>query len=133
MTRCNPRNTALFRRCLAVVLAAVPAVAAGQDGAALYRDNCSACHDAGIDRAPGRDVLQGMSAERVLTALENGPMISMAARLTGGDRRAIAQFITDKTLSARDLSRTPPQSAMCPVAGASLSRWTDSRAEAGSR
>jgi polyvinyl alcohol dehydrogenase (cytochrome) len=100
--------------CLTVLIAAAAiAPAAAQDGAALYRDNCAACHDVGFERAPGRDVLQTMSAERVLTALETGAMISMAARLTGADRRAIAQYITGKSLSARDLTRTPPQLAMC--------------------
>src|SRR5258707_10933225 len=83
-----------------------------QDGAALYRQNCAACHDAGVDRAPARDALQMMSAERVLNALENGAMLSMASRMSATDRRAIAQFVTGKSLSARDLSTTPPTLAM---------------------
>ena len=40
-------------------------------------------------------------------------MISMASRDSGADRRAIAQFVTGKTLSARDLSTALPQSALC--------------------
>ena len=55
-----------------------PAGASAQNGAALYREHCSGCHDTGVDRAPARDALQTMSAERVLTALENGAMLSMA-------------------------------------------------------
>src|SRR5262245_8700165 len=134
MTRSNPRNSAFFGGCLAVALA-LPSLAAGQDGAALYRDNCAACHDAGIDRAPGRDVLQGMSAERVLTALENGAMLSMASRMSGSDRRAIAQFVTGKSLSARDLTMTPPEHAKCadasgaafanPLAASNWNGWGD--------
>jgi polyvinyl alcohol dehydrogenase (cytochrome) len=91
--------------------------ASAQDGAALYRQNCAGCHDAGVDRAPNRDALQTMTAERVLTALENGAMISMASRMTAADRRALAQFITGKPLSARDLAMTPPAQAMCGSAG----------------
>ena len=53
------------------------------DGAVAYRQLCAACHDAGIDRAPNREALQAMSAERVLSALESGAMISMASRRTG--------------------------------------------------
>jgi polyvinyl alcohol dehydrogenase (cytochrome) len=49
--------------------------------------------------------------------MESGPMISMASRDSGADRRAIAQFVTGKTLSARDLSTTPSQAAMCTSAG----------------
>src|SRR5262245_32334907 len=79
------------------------APAAGQDGAALYR----------VDRAPAREALQAMTAERVLNALENGPMLSMASRETGAERRAIAQWVSGKSLSARDLTTAPPSSAMC--------------------
>src|SRR5436305_9913672 len=94
-----------------LLLGSTPALA--QDGAALYRRDCAACHDMGVDRAPARDTLQTMTAERVLAAMESGPMISMASRVNGAERRAIAQFVTGKTLSARDLSTTPPQGAMC--------------------
>jgi polyvinyl alcohol dehydrogenase (cytochrome) len=104
-----------------------------QDSATLYRQNCAGCHDAGIDRAPTRDALQTMSAERVLTALESGAMLSMASRLSAADRRALAQFVTGKSLSARELSMTPPQSAMCttsaafaqPPAGPAWNGWGD--------
>ena len=100
--------------CLLLLLTSTPAFA--QDGAALYRRDCAACHDAGVDRAPARDALQTMAAERVLSAMESGPMISMASRDNGVERRAIAQYVTGKTLSARDLSTMPPQSAMCVAA-----------------
>ena len=100
--------------CLALIASAPTASA--QDGAALYRQNCAACHDAGVDRAPARDALQAMSAERVLTALENGAMLSMASRMSALDRRAIAQFVTGKALSPRDLTMTPPAQAMCAAA-----------------
>jgi polyvinyl alcohol dehydrogenase (cytochrome) len=94
-----------------LLLCSSPALA--QDGAALYRRDCATCHDMGVDRAPSRETLQTMTAERVLAAMESGPMISMASRDSGADRRAIAQFVTGKTLSARDLSTGPPASAMC--------------------
>jgi mono/diheme cytochrome c family protein len=70
-----------------------PAGASAQNGAALYREHCSGCHYTGADRAPARDALQTMSAERVLTALENGAMLSMGSRMSTADRRALAQAI----------------------------------------
>ncbi|HEY6347315.1 MAG TPA: PQQ-binding-like beta-propeller repeat protein [Bryobacteraceae bacterium] len=94
-----------------------------QDGAAAYKQNCAACHDGGNDRAPSRDVLRAMTPDRVLAAMESGPMISMASRLKAADRRAIAEFVTGKSFS-QPLVTTPPASAMCrasassPVAGA---------------
>jgi polyvinyl alcohol dehydrogenase (cytochrome) len=103
---------------LALLLSTVPAAA--QDGAALYRRDCTGCHDMGVDRAPARDVLQTMTAERVLNALENGPMLSMASRETGAERRAIAQFVTGKSLSARDLTTTPSSGAMCTTKASGL-------------
>src|SRR4051794_35700478 len=102
--------------CLALL--AIASSLCAQDGAALYRQNCAACHDAGVDRAPARDALQTMSAERVLNALENGAMLSMASRMSATDRRAIAQFVTGKSLSARDLSTALPALAMCAAASA---------------
>jgi polyvinyl alcohol dehydrogenase (cytochrome) len=106
------RHSLLATASLAILLLS-SAMAAAQDGAALYRRDCAGCHDMGVDRAPAREALQMMTAERVLNALESGPMISMASRETGAERRAIAQFVSGKSLSARDLSTTPPSSAMC--------------------
>src|SRR5215813_12090875 len=114
---------------LAILL--ISSAATAQDGAALYRRDCAGCHDMGVDRAPAREALQGMTAERVLNALENGLMLSMASRETGAERRAIAQWVTGKSLSARDLTTTPPSSAMCatkdsysnPLTGAAWNAW----------
>src|SRR5215831_4210578 len=106
------RHSFLAFASLAILLLS-SAMAAAQDGAALYRRDCAGCHDMGVDRAPAREALQAMSAERVLNALETGPMISMASRETGAERRAVAQFVSGKSLSTRDLLTTPPSSAMC--------------------
>jgi len=56
-----------------------------------------------------------MSADRVLAAMETGPMISMAVRLTTADRRAIAEFVSGKPIG-QPLVTTPPAKAMCPGA-----------------
>ena len=99
----------------AILIAAVSASA--QDGAAAYAQNCAACHDAGVDRAPSREALQAMTAERVLAALESGAMISMASRSSAAERRAIAQFVTGKSLSKKDVDMTPAPQSMCAPAG----------------
>src|SRR6185295_121094 len=79
----------------------------------------------GNDRAPGRDALRSMSADRVLAAMETGPMISMAVRLTTADRRAIAEFVSGKPIG-QPLVTTPPTKAMCPPDLVTLdgSTWT---------
>jgi polyvinyl alcohol dehydrogenase (cytochrome) len=83
-----------------------------QDGAAFYKQMCAGCHEGGADRAPSRQALASMSAERVLAALETGAMISVTSRRTAEERRAIAQFVSGKTLS-QTLDTKPPASAMC--------------------
>jgi len=70
-----------------------------------------------MDRAPRRDTLRAMSADQVLAAMETGPMISMASRRSAEERRAIAQFVTGKTLGSK-LETDPPKEAMCAPATA---------------
>lgn len=82
------------------------------DGAALYKQICSTCHDSGSERAPSRDTLHAMTAQRVLDALEVGAMVPMTSRRTALERRAIAEFVTGKSL-AEDLQMVPTKAAMC--------------------
>src|SRR5689334_9441834 len=106
----RPR-TFLIATLALLLFQAIPSAA--QDGASLYARDCAACHDKGVDRAPSREALRTMTAERVLAAMESGAMISMASRVNGAERRAIAQYITGKTLSARDQVKTPTSADLC--------------------
>ena len=83
-----------------------------QDGAAIYQRSCAPCHDHGADRAPTREALHAMSPERVLAAMESGPMISMANRQSAAGRRAIAEFVTGKSF-AHPVDTAPSAAAMC--------------------
>ena len=83
-----------------------------QDGATLYKETCASCHDGGLDRAPSRDAFKAMTPERVLAAMETGPMISMAARRDAAERGAIAEFVTGKALG-NPIPENPPPQAMC--------------------
>ena len=102
--RATLRSSVVATGCLLVLGAAWPAAA--DDGPTLYKQLCASCHDTGSARAPTRDVLQAMTPERVLTALETGAMLSMASGRTGVERRAIAEFVTGKTF-AEPLSSKP--------------------------
>ena len=111
--RATLRSSVVATGCLLVLGAAWPAAA--DDGPTLYKQLCASCHDTGSARAPTRDVLQAMTPERVLTALETGAMLSMASGRTGVERRAIAEFVTGKTF-AEPLSSKPSPQAMCRAA-----------------
>ena len=104
--------------CLPLCAAASPALA--DDGPTLYKQLCASCHDTGLGRAPTRDVLAQMTAERVLTALESGAMLSMASGRTGVERRALAEFVTGKPFAAAFSARPSPQ-AMCRAASGEFS------------
>src|SRR5580658_1427526 len=97
--------------CATLLLSFVRTVSA-EDGASMYQRSCAPCHDAGADRAPTREALQAMSPERVLAAMESGPMISMANRRSSAERRAIAEFITGKSFE-HPLDTAPAPAAMC--------------------
>ncbi|HEY8519363.1 MAG TPA: PQQ-binding-like beta-propeller repeat protein [Gammaproteobacteria bacterium] len=91
----------------------------GQEGADLYRANCAACHDAGLERAPSREAFEAMAPERILDAMEKGTMISMALTMSHEQRRTLAEYLAGEPLSAA-LSTEPPASAMCRERGARL-------------
>ena len=93
-----------------------PAAAVADDGPTLYKQLCASCHEAGTERAPNRDALRAMTPERVLTAMESGPMLSMAAGRTGVERRALAEYVTGKSFAQAMPTAASPQ-AMCKPGG----------------
>ena len=95
-----------------VVLLTWVSPASADDGPTLYKQLCSTCHDTGVGRAPTRDVLQAMTPERVLAAMESGAMLSMASGRTGVERRDLAEFVTGKRFSS-PLDLAPSPKAMC--------------------
>src|SRR2546426_9390234 len=95
------------------VLTAVPALA--QDGAALYGQYCSVCHDSGVVRAPARRALGEMMPERIVASLETGLMRAQGAALND-QRRAIAVFLSGKPLGSMTAPVTAPRCARAPAA-----------------
>lgn len=94
-------------------------ILSAQDGAALYKRTCAACHDSGAERVPSRESLKAMTPERVLATLESGAMIAMASRLSAAERRAVAEFVTGKSLGHASATVPSPQAMCAEARGAS--------------
>ena len=89
------------------LLAAVPATAAPSDGAALFANQCAACHGGEPGEAPAKSDLAKRSPDEVVQALTSGSMQYMAAGLSPDDIRAIATYLTGKPPSAPAPPATP--------------------------
>ena len=83
-------------------LLALPGIlaTADPDGAAIYKQRCASCHDAGMPRVPARDALKGFSAEAVNRSLVSGAMRFQGSYLSFAERYAVAEFVTGKKFEA---------------------------------
>jgi polyvinyl alcohol dehydrogenase (cytochrome) len=104
----------LLERCAAssCVILFCASILSAQDGEAVYKRTCAACHDSGAERVPTRETLKAMTPERVLAAMESGAMIAMASRLSAAERSAVAEFVTGRSLGRASATVPSPQ-AMC--------------------
>ena len=74
-----------------VLLTAITALA--QDGATLFKANCSSCHDAGIARVPQTAALKAMFRSTIRQTLESGPMKMQGAALSSDQRDAVINYL----------------------------------------
>ena len=66
-------------------------------GNGLYQGFCAMCHESGMGgRAPRRDVLATMSAERILAAMNTGVMMAQSGLLSVPQRMLLAEFLSAK-------------------------------------
>jgi len=73
------------------------AAAQPPDGAALFARDCAACHDgAAGSRAPAPEILRQRSPEAILSALTAGGMRPQGGRLSGAERRAVAEYLSGR-------------------------------------
>ena len=94
-------------RILTAVLLA--GLAFADDGSAVYKQRCAACHDNGVGRAPRPDALKAMSPESVQTALTGGVMMIQGIEMTNDQVRSVAEFVTGKQFGGEAL----PRQAFC--------------------
>ena len=84
---------------LAALLLAAPVVAQIPDGAQVFQRNCASCHTGAADsRAPSPDALKSRAPRAILDTLMTGAMRPQGSRLSGPERRAVAEFVTGKRI-----------------------------------
>ena len=82
---------------LIVFLAASPGFAQAPDGAQVFTASCANCHSGAADsRASALDALRSRTPEAIIEALMTGAMRPQGSRLSGLERRAVAEFVTGK-------------------------------------
>ena len=86
---------------LFIMILAAPALAQTPDGAAVFQRECAGCHvsPAADSRAPTREALRQFFADAIVTALGTGSMRVQGEKLSASERRAVAEFLTDRTTS----------------------------------
>ncbi len=86
------------------------------DGATLYKQRCAACHEGDANpRATKMDVLKTRTSAAIVTALQSGAMRVQGSRLSGPERRAIAEYITGKPLEG-DVTGSAVGRCVAPIA-----------------
>jgi polyvinyl alcohol dehydrogenase (cytochrome) len=82
---------------------------AAQDGAELFRNNCSTCHRSGSPtQAPLPETLRRLPAQAIVAALETGKMRSQGSQLNAAQRSVIAKY-----LGTSENPEVIPPSATC--------------------
>jgi polyvinyl alcohol dehydrogenase (cytochrome) len=64
----------------------------------LFDRHCNTCHNGDDLRAPSADALRGRSPQAIVDALTAGSMRYQGLALSGAERRAIAEYLTGRTL-----------------------------------
>ena len=104
---------------LVAILAASPALAQAPDGAQVFTASCANCHNGAADsRAPAIDALRSRAPEAILEALMTGAMRPQGSRLSGAERRAVAEFVTGKRMGGDVTGAAKGRCAAAPSTGA---------------
>ena len=104
---------ALLLVCVAVVTAQRSS-APPPDGAALFERSCRSCHNGDDPRAPAPDAMAGRSPQAIVDALTSGSMRYQGLALSGAERRAVAEFLTGRSLRGTVVGATAGRCARVP-------------------
>ena len=101
--------------------------AQGPSGEQVFKDRCASCHSGAADsRAPSPEALRSRSPQAIIESLVNGAMRTQGSRLTGAERRVVAEFLTGRPVDG-DVSGTTKgrcQGDSVPKANTAVNAWT---------
>lgn len=104
-----------YWRCLLsslLVLTGALAVAGPDlDGATLYQKYCEACHGGSVAKAPQLTLLEIMSPQSILRAMQSGVMQTQAAGMSEMEQRVLAEHLAGQSLAAAEVASAPLCSA----------------------
>jgi polyvinyl alcohol dehydrogenase (cytochrome) len=92
---------------LSAALAVAQDPEAAPDGAALYAQHCASCHSMGVSKAPQLALMQIMSPNSIVRAMQQGVMQVQASALSAAEQIALAEFVTGQTLATAAQRREP--------------------------
>jgi polyvinyl alcohol dehydrogenase (cytochrome) len=73
--------------------------AQGPTGEQVFKDRCASCHTGAAEaRAPSPEVLRSRSPQAIVESLVNGAMRAQGSRMSGSERRSVAEFLTGKSV-----------------------------------
>ena len=99
---------------LVLVGLTVVATAEAQTPAAQFDQRCATCHGSpSNERAPSSSALRLMTPERIYTALTTGVMQSQADGITDPQKRALAEYLSERKIVASDAASAATMSNRC--------------------
>jgi polyvinyl alcohol dehydrogenase (cytochrome) len=118
----------VVRTWLAVLVVgfATPALAQSPNGSTVFTDHCATCHAGTDQRIPTVAALRQRTPETILDALVSGAMRQQGAELSDAERRAVAEFLGGRPLSASttaNAGRCANPAPFDPAQGASWAGW----------
>src|SRR5215472_1005104 len=119
------KSVALMLACIVVSVTARAQTPAGEE---IFASRCASCHSGQPDsRAPDLASLKSRTAPAVIEALVNGAMRVQGSQLSGPERRAVAEYVSGKTIDEDVIGAGTGRCAATTTAGAGVARgprWT---------
>jgi polyvinyl alcohol dehydrogenase (cytochrome) len=80
-------------------------------GATIFEENCAACHNGNVPKAPHQIVFRMSAPESILETLKNGVMQAQAGHLSLAEKTAVAEYLSGQKIGQSEAVATKMCSA----------------------